>query len=195
MCYSIIFISPFPFYLAVQVMSRLFDSRSLSTSIPFAHAFITNNTIYKDTIDIFAEKLLKNEFLILLGMFLPGKVLKELNDQGKYSANSLFNEIQERLQNKFPENCYNMDVREKDVVLNRILKGWTKKVNNSFKLFKKVLSIMDTNFDFEIAACKLIIILILKLNNVTLFRCSKPTDNDEQNDILCKICKEDHFWK
>lgn len=149
-------------------MSRLFDSssRSLSTSmncIPFAHTFITNNKIYNDTIDVFAQKLLKSEFLILLGILLPGKVLKEINDQGKYSPNLdlFFNQIKERLQQKFPENCYKINVREKDAILNAFLKGWTKKVNNSYKMFKKVLSIMDANFEFETAACKVIIILIL----------------------------------
>ena len=186
------------FYSAVHVISKLFDSssRSLSSSIPFSHAFITNNNIYKDTIEIFAENLVMDELQILLSIFLPGKVFNGINAKGDYSSKSSIDLIKKTLQKNYPENYYNVDnnVRGKEEELNTILRNWTKTSNNSFKLFKKVLLIMNTNFEYENAACKVIIFLLLKLNNVILFRCSKPSDNNEQNCILCKICKVHHFW-
>jgi hypothetical protein len=137
-----------------------------------------------------------DELQILLSIFLPGKVFNGINAKGDYSSKSSIDLIKKTLQENYPENYYNVDnnVRGKEEELITILRNWTKSSNNSFKLFKKVLLIMNTNFEYENAACKVIIFLILKLNNVILFRCSKPSDNNEQNRILCKICKVHHFW-
>ena len=186
------------FYSAVHVISKLFDSstRTLSHSIPFAHAFIIKNKIYKDTIDIFTENLDMDELQICMGIFLPREVFNTINCEKTYNSKLCINRIQDKLKIIYPENYYKVDnnLRANEKQLNIILRNWTSSSNNSFKLFNKVLSMMDTNLEYEKAACKNIIIIILKLNNVLSFRCSKPTDNNEQNCILCKICKVHHFW-